>query len=334
MSIDDQIESAGSRLASIPIAVPEFGHLVRRRSRRVRVNAVAGSVVVALIGLAVLVRHDGSAVEVAAPSVVPTYSRKGDPTAGPYELAVDGARLVEDSTSTARGGPNTVWFDEATGAYLTVAVLPGEAGSGAIPGPTGLEPMVEDTTFTSTRGRAWFTSTHSDSIRRMTMWWSRPDGDVWLLESFWYGDNSVAAADGRGALRNWALAITAPDPQHTQQHYEVADPSMRRVAEDQGGDVDFRVQVWTYQVGTVVEHITLGSTEDSVATSVIAALTRGKPKVVRVDGHDAWQVTDLPTGDIYIGWQTSQTRPAWANLTIPASLASLTPQILAALRSH
>lgn len=331
MSVDDQIESAGSRLASTPVAVPELERLVRRRSRRVRVNAVVGSVVAVSIGVAALVRHDGSAVEVAAPSVVPTDSRSGDPSAGPYELALEGARLVDDSTSTARGGPNAVWFDEATGTYLTVAVLAGEATTTRE--PTGVESMVEDTTFASTRGRAWFTSTRSNSIRRMTMWWSRPDGDVWLLESFWYGDDPVTAADGRDALRNWALAIASPDPQHNQQHYELADPSLRRVAEDQGGDVRYRVQVWTYQVGSVVENITLLSTQDSVATSVIAALTHGKPELVRIDGHDVWQVTDPTTGDIYIGWQAGEDRPAWVALTIPASLASVTVQIRAALRS-
>lgn len=331
MSIDDRIESAGSRLASTPVAVPELERLVRRRSRRVRVIAVVGSVVVVSIGVAALVRHDGSAAKVDAKSVVPTDSHPGDPSARHYELALEGATLVDDSTSTARGAPNAVWFDEATGTYLTLDVLPGEATTTRE--PSGFAPMVEDTTFASTRGRAWFTDTGSSSIRRMTMWWSRPDGDVWLVESFWYGDNPVQATDGRSALRSRALAIASPDPSHNQQHYELADPSLRRVAEDQGGDVQYRVQVWTYQVGSVVENITLMSTQASVATSVIAALTHGKPELVRIDGHDAWQVTDSATGDIYIGWQAGEDRPAWVALTIPASLASLTLQIRAALRS-
>jgi hypothetical protein len=327
MSIDERIESAGARLATTPVAVPEFERLVRRRSRRVRINAVVGSVVVISIGVAALVRYEGSTEQVAAKSVVPTDDRAGDATAG-YNLALEGVRLVDDSTSTARGGPNAVWFDETTGTYLTVAVLQGEATvSGGQ--PTGLAPMVEDTTFPSTRGRAWFTSISSNSIKRMTMWWSRPDGDVWLLDSLWYGDRPVNAPEARDTLRNWALAIAAPDPQGAQQHYELADPSMRRVADDQGGDVEYRVQSWAYQD----EHIFLSSTQDSVATSVIAVLTRGQPELVRVDGHDAWQVTDSTTGEILIGWQTTATHPAWVALTIPAALAALASQIRAALHA-
>ena len=108
---------------------------------------------------------------------------------------------------------------------------------------------------------------------------------------------------------------------------------MRRIADDQGGDVDYRVQVWSYQVGFAVEHISLSTTESSVATNLIAALERGDPELVRVDGHDAWQVTDGPTGDIFVGWQTTQIGAAWISLSIPAGLASLTPDIRAALRS-
>ena len=331
MSIDEQIESAGLRLANTPVDVPELERLLRRRSRRLRVNAVVGSIVVISIGVAALVRHHGASEPVEANSAVPTDSHSGDRAATHYELALEGARLVDDSTNTARGGPSAVWFDEATGTYLTLAVLSGEATTTRE--PTGLEPMVEDTTFTSTRGRAWFTNTQSETIRRMKMWWSRPDGDVWLLESFWYGSNPLKAADGRSSLLNRALAIASPDPQHNQQHYELADPSMRRVAEDQGGDVDYRVQVWTYQVGSVVANISVSSTQDSVAASVIAALTRGTPQLVRVAGHAAWQVSDPTTGDVRVGWQTGETHPAWVGLTIPASMSSVTAQIRAALRS-
>ena len=35
MSIDERIQSAGSRLASTPVAVPDLERLMRRRSRRV-----------------------------------------------------------------------------------------------------------------------------------------------------------------------------------------------------------------------------------------------------------------------------------------------------------
>jgi hypothetical protein len=316
MSIDEQIESAGSRLASAPVAVPELERLVRRRSRRMRANAVVGSVMVISIGVGVLIRHESSSVQ-QAKSVVPTDNRAGDPSARRYELALQGARQMDDSTGPARGGPSAVWFDEATDTYLTL--FHGKSFE-----PTGVDQMVEDATFPATQGRAWFT----DTIRQMTMWWSRTDGEVWILESFWFGDAPVRAADARRALQTWAPALTVQ-----AQHYDLADSSMRRIAEDHGGDVETRTLVWDYQVGSAVEQIFVGSDDDSVAAKVIAVLVRGKPEQVRIDGHDAWQVADPTTGELRFGWQTGGTHPAWVALIIPARLASLTPQIRAALQS-
>jgi len=329
MTIDERIEAAASRLASTPVGVPELERVVGRRARRLRVNAVVGSVVVVSIGVAALVRHEGSAVQISAKTPVPTDGRPLGASTGTFALALENARLVDDSTSTARNGPSAVWYDEAGFTYLAVTVLPGEATTTRE--PAGVEPMVEDTTFPSAEGRAWFSATNSDSLRRMTMWWSRSDGDVWLLDMFWYGASPVTAADARVTLRNRAPAIVARDPQQNRAHFELADHSMRRIAEDQGGDVDYRVQVWSYQVGFEVEHISLSTTEDSVATNLIAALERGDPELVRVDGHDAWQVTDGPTGDIFVGWQTTRIGAAWISLSIPAGLASLVPRIRAAL---
>jgi len=59
MTIDERIEAAASRLASTPVGVPELERVVGRRARRLRVNAVVGSVVVVSIGVAALVRHEG-----------------------------------------------------------------------------------------------------------------------------------------------------------------------------------------------------------------------------------------------------------------------------------
>ena len=107
MSIDEQIESAGSRLASAPVAVPELERLVRRRSRRVRANAVVASVVVIAIGVAALISHES----LSAPPVesgVPTDNRVGGPSARRYELALEGARPVDDSTRPTLGVPSAV----------------------------------------------------------------------------------------------------------------------------------------------------------------------------------------------------------------------------------
>ena len=62
MNVDERIQSAGSRLASTPVAVPDLERLMRRRSQRVRASAVVGSVAVISLGVVVLVGHDNPAV--------------------------------------------------------------------------------------------------------------------------------------------------------------------------------------------------------------------------------------------------------------------------------
>ena len=339
MSIDERIQSAGSRLASAPVAVPDLERLMRRRSRHVGATAVA----VISIGVGVLISYDRpreqSATEpvatepvatepVATEPVATADSVAGDAPAGNYELELEGATPLPVESLNPTSSDTAVWFDEATQRYLTLVVRPGLALG--TPTPSGLGYMVEDASFPSTEGRAWFTSTDETLIRQTTMWWSRANGDLWLLDSFWFGQDPVDTADAHRTVREWALAISVPE----QHQYRLADPSMRGIATDRGGEVESHGYVWNYRLGSVVDKITLLSLQSTVAAGRANLLARGKPEEVRIDGHDAWQVTDSATGEIQIGWQTDDARPAWLILTIPASLASLTPQIRAALQSR
>ena len=332
MNVDERIQSAGSRLASTPVAVPDLERLMRRRSLRVRASAVAGSVAVISLGVVVLVGHDSNREQSVTEPVATPETVAVDAPAGRYELALEGATPLPVESLTARSTDTAVWSDEAAQTYLTLIVRPGAAPSTRE--PSGLGYMVEDTSFPVTQGRAWFTSTDDALIRQMTMWWSRPNGDLWLLNSFWYGQEATDNADGRRALREWALAISAPEPVDEQRQYRLAGSSMRILATDQGGDVESRAQVWSYQHGSVVDKITLLSLQGTVASGRANLLARGKPEQVRIDGYDAWQVTDSTTGEIQIGWPTEDTPPEWLTLTIPATLESLTPQIRAALQSR
>jgi hypothetical protein len=324
MSIDERIQSAGSRLASTPVDVPDVDRLVRRHRQRVRVTAVASSLSVIVIGVAALISYNRSSEQ---STTEPRDSVAADAPVLNYELALDGARPLPVESSTAGSTDTALWVDDATQTYLTLVVRPGLAlSTGA---PTGVGPMVEDTSFPTGQGRAWFTDSSNTVVQHMKMWWSRSNGDLWLLDSFWYGQVPMSTGDGRRTFRDMALAITAPGQIDTPQKYLLADPSMRALATDHGGEVESRVQVWNYRL----DKITLLSIQDTVASGRANLLARGKPEEVRVDGHDAWQVTDATTGEIQIGWQTDDGGPAWRTLIIPAGLASLAPEIRAALQS-
>ena len=260
MSVDEQIQSAGSRLACTPVAVPDLERLMRRRSGRVRARAVAGSVAVIAIGVGVLMSYDRSREQSATEPVATAGSFAVDAAAGHYELELEGATPLPVESLTATSTDTTVWFEEATQTYLTLVVRPGLALG--IPTPTGLGYMVEDASFPSTQGRAWFTSTDDTLIRQTTMWWSRANGDLWLLNSFWFGQDPVDTADAHRTVREWALAISVPE----QHQYRLADPSMRSIATDRGGEVESHGYVWNYRLGSVVDKITLLSLQGTVAS--------------------------------------------------------------------
>jgi hypothetical protein len=330
MSIDEDIGAAGSRLASAPVATPDLERLVRRRSRRLRATAVAGCLVVISLGIGALVSNDSRQQPTTEPAAA-TDSSAADAGIGQYELALEGARPLPVESLVAGGTDAVVWYDESTGTYLWLVVRPGVAAS--IQAPTGVGPMVEDTSFPSTQGRAWFTDTQNADTRQMRMWWSRPNGDLWLLEMFWYGTDAMNVSEGRGELRSRALAISVSEPSDQLPGYELADPAMGILAVERAGDVESRSQVWNYQHGSLTGKITLLSLQGSEASGRANLLARGKPETVRIDEHDAWQVTDSSTGETMIGWQTDEARGAWITLSIPAGLASLTPEVRAALRS-
>jgi hypothetical protein len=330
MSIDERIKSAGSRLASTQVGVPDLERLIRRRSRYARVTAAVSSLAVVAIGVAALIVYDRSREQSATEPTATSGNVATDAPSPRYELVLDGATPTPVESLTASSTDTAVWINEDTQTYLTLVVRPGLALRVQV--PTGLGPVVEDTSFPTDHGRVWFTTIGDAAVRHITMWWSRPNGDLWLLDSYWYGHNPVNTTDGRRTLREWAQAITAPDQIDPQQQYRLADPSMRRLATDRGGEVESRAQVWNYRVGSVLDKITLLSIQDTGASGRANLLARGKPEAVLIDGHDAWQVIDSTTGEIQIGWQTGNARPTWNTLTVPARLAPLTPQIRAALQ--
>jgi hypothetical protein len=232
MTLDEQIRQAGARLATAPVSVPDVGRVVRRR-RRIRAAAATGAVAT-LVGVGAVwlwPNPEPSHVETGATEdAVPTY-----------ELDLGGVELASDETLTLRNTDVALWADEARQRYVSLTVRPGLAE--AYPEPAGLGPMLEDTEFPATQGHAWFSETAGSQVRSMRMWWSRAEGDVWLLTAYWYGQQPVRGTDARAALRDWALRIEPGATAASEAPYEIGDPAMELVASDDAGNLRPRARV-------------------------------------------------------------------------------------------
>lgn len=315
MDLDERIRRAGARLAVEPVPVPELGRLVRRR--RIRAAAATGAVA-AIVGVGTnwLWPSPGpSRVETdIAEDAVPTYA-----------LDLSGVELVSDASPTASNTDVALWADDARQRYVSLTVRPGLAE--AYQEPAGLGPMQEDTELPATQGHAWFTETAGGQARSITMWWSRADGDVWLLTAYWYGPHPVGGTDARTAIRDWALGIERGPTAATDSPYVISDPAMQLIASDDAGDLRSRARVWRWR-----DHeITLLTIENSLAAGLSNLLARGIPEPVTVDGHDGLMVGSVSPAGTIIGWELDAPRPAWVTLTIPPGLTDQTEQILAAL---
>jgi hypothetical protein len=313
---DEQIRQAGSRLAAAPIPVPDLGRVVRRR-HRIRAAAAIGAVATLVVVGAIWLwpRSEPSRVETGvSEDAVPTYG-----------LDLGGAELASDETLTPSNTDVALWADEARQWYVSLTVRPGLAE--AYPEPAGLGPMKEDTEFPEAEGRAWFSETAGSQVRAMEMWWSRADGNVWLLTAYWYGQQPVRTTDARVALRDWALGIEPNPTGGSEAPYRIADAAMQLVASDDAGSLRSRARVWHWR-----DHeITLLAIENSVAAGRSNLLARGVPEPVSVDGHDGWMVNGASPAETIVGWQLDTPRPAWVTLAIPPELTEQTEEILAAL---
>jgi hypothetical protein len=316
MTLDEQIRQAGSRLAAAPVPVPDLGRVVRRR-HRIRAAAATG-VVATLVGVGTIWFWPN-----AEPSRVETSV--AEDAVATYELSLGGVEPVNDEALTPSNTDVALWADEAQQRYVSLTVRPGLVE--AYPEPAGLGPMPEDTTFPAAQGRAWFNETAGSQVRSMRMWWSRADGDVWLLTAYWYGQQPVRGTDARAALRDWALGIEPGPTGGSEAPYLIGDPAMRLVASDDAGSLRSRARVWRWR-----DHeITLLAIEDSVAAGFSNLFARGVPERVTVDGHDGWMVSSSSPAETIIGWQLDTPRSAWVILTIPPELTGQTDVILAAL---
>jgi hypothetical protein len=197
--------------------------------------------------------------------------------------------------------------------------------------PSGVGPMTSDESFPPAEGRAWLGEVAGSGGRSVRMWWSRTDGDLWLLTGHWYGAVPEPAPNTRdpwpqaGVLRRWALSIEA-QPGDGGTVYELDDPGMPRLESDHAGPAPSRSRVWQYDGVEVV----LLVIEHTRAAGWSNLLHLGEPEPVRVEGLDGWLVR-ARNGTVHVGWPVPGPGSAWAALTVPDRAAGDLGAILAAL---
>lgn len=323
MEIDDRITEAGSMLAGVPVATPELERVLGRRNRRRLAMIIASTAVIAIFGITLLT--DGLNTPPAAEAW--TYELPLD--GATPELNLDGSSSLPTETLIARTASAALWFDSASGRYLSLSIRPGLASSN--PTPVGMGPTALSESFPPAQGQASISQSSESYVRTMMMWWARTDGAVWILRAYWYGDSPVTPSEAQQTLESWGLGITVYSSDDTQEKFRLEDASMELFAEGRAGDVNSVAQVWSFGRGAQQGKIILLTIENTAAVGLANLLAIGKPTEITMFGRLAWMVKD-EVGQINIAWRSGNSQQDWSNLTIPPSISSYTSEILSALQ--
>lgn len=314
MNVDERIPAAGSMHAEVSGTTPQLERVPGQRVRRRLATVIASATVTAISGIALLAC--GS-------------NRSPAAEAWTYELSLDGATPLPTETLTARTASGALWVDRASGRYLALTIRPGLADG--YPAPVGLGPMARSESFPGSRGQAYLTQSDESHVRTMTMWWTRTDGAVWILNAYWYGDSPVPIGEAQQTFETWALDISVISSDDSQGTFQLGDASMTLFEAGRPGDVGSRAQLWNFVRGTEQGQIILDTIEDTAAVGLSNLLAHGMPTEITLFGRTTWMVEDN-AGRVTVGWRAGNDEQDWSTLTIPASIASYTSEILSALR--
>lgn len=315
MNVDERIPAAGSMHAEVSGTTPQLERVPGQRFRRRLAVIITSATVTAIGGIALLAC--GS-------------NRSPAAEAWKYELPLDGATPLPTETRTARTASGALWVDRVSGRYLALTIRPGLADG--YPAPVGLGPMARSESFPGSRGQAYLTQSDESHVRTMTMWWTRTDGAVWILRAYWYGDDPVPFGEAQQMFETWALEISIVASDDAPENFRLGDESMTLFAASRSGLVGSRSQEWDLVRGTRQGRIGVLTIYPSAGAMDLAnLLAHGMPTEITLFGRTAWMVKDN-TGQITVGWQAGNAKQEWSYLTIPASIASYTSEILSALR--
>lgn len=291
--------------------------------------AAAAAALVVVGGLVAInaARRTDRELSVALPStsVVPALDASGVE----YRLNLSSAELLIDERVTVGSADGAVWKDAQTETYLSLVVRGGLAS--VQPAPTGVGRMRQLDDFPADLGQAWITDleqAEATSPLRLQMWWTRPDGDVWLLTTYWYEPTGIGveADNAVSATTSWATSIVStadPDAPYQLNDAAVADSKMELLFAQHGGEYRSRTQAWMING----HQVTLVTTEQTAASGLQNLLDVAPTTATVIAGQPGW-VIRTSTGEVRAGWWAAYPVEAWSELTVPAELAQQSTEII------
>ncbi len=319
--------------AAPPVRLDEIRSLTvppKRRAARLPLTTAAG--VVAVVGGLVAINNSRHADDTVA-SLPPATADEVASTTADSEprLELAGAEPTGDVQFTVGNAAGAIWKDAETETYLSLTVRTGLAE--LQPEPTGIGHMRELDDFPTELGRAWVSDLgDSEPVTPLSlrMWWTRQDGDVWLLTSYMYepATTGVDAANAVSALTGWATHIVTPDdPAATYELNDdaVVNSTMQLVFSQYAGEYPSRLQTWDIDAHAVRLETTVGV----AASGLQNLLDVGPPAVTTVAGQPGW-LAQADDGTVHAGW-ASESGDEWNRMIIPAELGPRSAEIIASI---
>lgn len=282
---------------------------------------VAGTVVVA--GMSTLLVY---ASQPASQKERTSVESIGDQTgeASELRLLLSGAAETTNQTVSAGTAPAALWQYVGDGTYVALTVRT-DGALGQAPGQLG--ELEEDTDIASSLGQGW-----SGAIDRCSscgresgtrLWLERPNGDVWIVSVYWSSESPPMNLDSkRSQMREWAEAMAeARDPIAAVLTRD--DVALVPITHESGGSIQARNQAWTYRGHVIVASVT----RSSGASVLSGVLELGYPAEDRIQGRQAWRVTDRE-GGVVVGILLDPVASDVVRVAIPAELVSQTNEIL------
>lgn len=321
--------TSGSTGALLDVRFAEEGH---RHTGRVLQVAACLCLVALLAGVVIWTQSSPeSAIEVGdepPPPVASNPTRPPEPTipavevaAPEVDLALPGATVVREETSTPTDNAVTTWYRDDASAFLSLDVRP---GFGGYVNDVELADRDPATRIPADEGTAWFTTDEisPDGHPAMGLLWSRPNGDLWALDADWSPSDTRSQPELSAELERWALAIDIGPA-----GYELADSTMLLLGANSAGPLGSRYKVWTVG-GHEVQTLALQRGSGSGPRNLLSAA--GWPVPYPVGDKSGWIVRHAAGAVLAVA--TGARDGTWVTVQVPEALGGQTDAIASALQ--
>lgn len=320
----DELEAAGRRLAEVPLEPPALRIIVDRRRRMLRVGLCLAVIAAGSASVAYFSWTTPPPVSIAKSSNDTTGSPSTDDA---IDLVLAGANLVRTEALVASGSEVLTWTNTARDTFFAVTVRSGLSSKQFEPPESEAMALVSE--FPAEQGTSWWRGSATDHSTKVSMWWSRPDGDVWIVNAQWYGPSRPTGEVAGTRAQNWALDLSHSRDIGTPLSDVSLGGELGFVGDDAAGELRSEARVWDYKG----HEITLVALQDAAAVGYANVVVIGAPLTVTVAGSQGLLVTDVD-GTVTIGWQGLGDVEIWYTLTVPAELRSEKDLIVSAVTSN